>query len=174
EQTHPPAQLWRRISRGDRFGIATPADHEEARAGQARPHPPDGLQQVVDALLPGEAPNGTDGELVGPEAELCALSGCLRARPSEAGELHALPEDVHLLGRPEALRRVPARRPVRDDDARVDRPPGEAIDPARPLELVGRTQEEDDAAARAGDAPEGRHARRLLALDADDVGLLGA
>src|SRR5256885_598707 len=94
------------------------------------------------------APTGTDGELVGPEAELCALSGCLRARPSEAGELHALPEDVHLLGRPEALRRVPARRPVRDDDARVDRPPGEAIDPARPLELVGRTQEEDDAAAR--------------------------
>src|SRR5207244_10588608 len=88
-------------------------------------------------------------------------------------EVPALPEDVQLRGRPEALRRVPARRPVRDHDAGIDRPPGEAIDPARPLEFVGGAQEEGDAAACAGGAPEGRHARRLLALDDDDVGLLG-
>src|SRR5204862_90623 len=66
-----------------------------------------------------------------------------------------------------------ARRPVRDHDAGVDRTPGEAVDPARPFQLVGGAQEEGDAAARAGRAPEGRHARRLLPLDDDDVGLLG-
>src|SRR5262249_18148697 len=156
----------------DRGGITPAADDEEARVRKLWPHEPDRFEERVEPLLPGEAAESPDRERIGPEPERGTGGGFPDARSVEDAEVDALPEDVHLLRRSEALLEVPARGAVRDDEARVDVPPREAVEPAPVRQLVRRPQEQHDAAPRAAGAPEGRHARRLLRLREDEVGSL--
>src|SRR5437899_2393460 len=127
--------------------MRAPVKCSAMRARAARPNAARRSGSRPRAPTPSSSAAGTPN---GTERQLAALAHRLRARPLEAREVHALPEDVHLARRPEAFLHVPARRTVRDHDARIDRAPGEAVDPARTVELVRGAEKERDPAARAG------------------------
>src|SRR5262249_59601098 len=100
-------------------GTAPATDDEEARRGAARADGRHGIEQVADALLPREPPDGADRELVGGEAEGRASSRRPRRGGVEAGRVDALPQDMQLVRGPEARVDVPALLAVRDHHPRV-------------------------------------------------------
>src|SRR5262249_59189380 len=94
------------VERGDRLGdglgVTPAADDEEAGGRAVRAHAWHGVEEIADALLPGEPPDGADRELVRGQAESLPDGSHLRPRRIEARQVDALPEDVQLLRGSEA------------------------------------------------------------------------